>query len=36
VTILPGQGIRVHTGALKGLDIHPRGSGRRRDLTHKV
>jgi hypothetical protein len=35
-TILPGQGIRVHTGALKGLDIHPRGSGRRRDLTHKV
>jgi hypothetical protein len=31
-TILPGQGIRIHTGALKGLDIHPRGSGRRRGV----
>jgi hypothetical protein len=31
-TILPGQGIRIHTGALKGLDIHPRTSGRRRGV----
>jgi len=35
-TILPGQGIRIHTGALKGLDIHPRGAGRRRGVAHNV
>jgi hypothetical protein len=29
-TIVPGQAMRIHPGALKGLNIEPRPSGRRR------